>query len=264
MKHLNLILYAITRVVSCIAILVMLLTACNSRNKVIDKAGVKCSEMIEISGTIKGAEDNIPLKDAIITNNRTGKSVVSDSLGRFFALCENGDSLRISFVGCITQNIPVNTEDSTKWRVSMLEYGPLISPPLQKSYSTNSDLIMTISNLDQLKMPVDSIVVEMKNNSDKEATYGEWYRLEKKINDKWVRVPYNDKIQRMIENEGVELVFNDIGYVVSPHKEARYVNSTKAYNETITPGRYRLSKKFSYPPYPIEKSDTAYVEFEIR
>ena len=27
---------------------------------------------------------------------------------------------------------------------------------------------------------------------------------------------------------------------------------------------YRLVKTFSYPPYPIQKSDTAYVEFQIR
>lgn len=31
----------------------------------------------------------------------------------------------------------------------------------------------------------------------------------------------------------------------------------------LKPGRrYRLSKTFDYPPYPVEKSDTAYVEFE--
>jgi len=27
---------------------------------------------------------------------------------------------------------------------------------------------------------------------------------------------------------------------------------------------YRLVKTLSYPPYPIQKSDTAYVEFQIR
>ncbi|WP_300877491.1 immunoglobulin-like domain-containing protein [uncultured Duncaniella sp.] len=137
-------------------------------------------------------------------------------------------------------------------------------PMKQKSYSTNDGLTMSIVNLDNIKMPVDSIVVEMKNNSDNEATFGEYYNLEKYDNGKWVDLPYNDKIRKLLEEDGVEMVFNDVGYPVRPHSVRRYSNRTKAYNETLVPGHYRLSKKFSYPPYPTLKSDTAYVEFEIR
>ncbi len=134
---------------------------------------------------------------------------------------------------------------------------------LQKSYSTNDKLKMSVVNPDALKMPVDSIVVEMTNTADEEATYGEWFRIEKFENGKWKKVAYNDRVQKQID-QGCEMVFNDIGYIIPSHQSRTYANPTKAYNENIIPGIYRISKKFNYPPYPTLKSDTAYVEFEIR
>lgn len=229
----------------------------------IDKVGKKHPELMEICGTVVLAGNAELLKEAIITNNRTEKRVLSNSLGRFRVLCENGDSLSISYVGLVTQTIPVNPDDSTEWNISMREYGSIIEPMLQASYSTNDKLKMSVVNPDALKMPVDSIVVEMTNIADEEATYGEWFRIEKYEDGKWEKVAYNDRVQKQID-QGCEMVFNSIGYVLPSHQSKTYANPTEAYNENIIPGRYRLSKTFSYPPYPKLTSDTAYVEFEIR
>lgn len=136
--------------------------------------------------------------------------------------------------------------------------------PIQKSYSTNDKLKMVVVNHDALKIPVDSIVVEMINNADEEATFGEYYEIKKESNGKWVPLPYNDRIQKIIEQDGVAMVFNAIGYPVRPHSSRIYSTPTKAYNEKLTSGHYRLSKTFHYPPYPTLKADTAYVEFVIR
>ncbi len=136
--------------------------------------------------------------------------------------------------------------------------------PVQKSYSTNDKLKMVVVNHDELKIPVDSIVVEMINNADEEATFGEYYEIKKESNGKWMPLPYNDRIQKIIEQDGVAMVFNAIGYPVRPHSSRIYSNPTKAYNEKLTSGHYRLSKTFHYPPYPTLKTDTAYVEFVIR
>lgn len=237
-------------------LMTLLVSSCKYEGNVADK-------QIEISGNIIYGEDGLPLNGAIITNSRTKKSVLSDSVGRFSALCAKGDSLSISYVALVTQTVPVNPEDSTEWNISMRDYGPIIEPMLQKSYSTNDKFRMTVMNPDALKMPVDSIVVEVTNNADEEATYGEWFRIEKYENGKWEKVAYNDRVQKQID-QGCEMVFNSIGYVLPSHQSGTYANPTKAYNENIIPGRYRLSKTFSYPPYPKLESDTAYVEFEIR
>lgn len=240
---------------SGIVCLAMFVASCKSGNNVADSK-------VEISGRITDEASSLPLKDVILTNNRTGRSALSDSLGRFKVLCEKGDSLNISYVGLISQTIPVNPEDSTIWNISMREYGPIIEPMLQKSYSTNDKLKMVVVNPDALKMPVDSIVVEMINNADEVATYGEWYKLEKMVDGKWVNIAYNDKIKKQTDN-GIAIVFSMIAYILPPHETHLYSNPTKVYDELIVPGKYRLSKTFSYPSYPIEKSDTAYVEFEI-
>lgn len=229
----------------------------------IDKAGTKHPELIKINGQIKSTVGGRYLQDAIVTNNRTGKSAPSDALGRFRVLCEQGDSLHISNVGFISRTIPVNPEDSTEWNILMKEFGPIREPVFQKSYSSNDKLIMVVVNPDSLKMPIDSIVVEMINNADEEAVFGEWFRIEKYENGKWSKVPYNRKIQELID-QGCDMVFNDIGYIIPPHRSQTYANPTKAYNENIIPGRYRIAKSFHYPSYPILKSDTAYVEFEMR
>lgn len=256
MKRLNYISFA-ANIFGCLIVgLTTIVSACKSGGNVADR-------QIEISGKIIYSEDGAPLNGAVITNNRTEKSVLSDSLGRFRALCEKGDSLNINYVALVSQTIPVNPEDSTEWNISMREYGPIIEPMLQASYSTNDRLKMSVVNPDALKMPIDSIVVEMTNNADEEATYGEWFRIEKFENGKWKKVAYNDRVQKQID-QGCDMVFNDIGYVLPSHQSRTYANPTKAYNENIIPGRYRLSKTFSYPPYPKLKSDTAFVEFEIR
>ena len=256
MKQLNYISLAAKILGCCIVGLSTIISACKS-------SGNTADGQIEIDGKIIDGDNGSPLNGAIVTNNRTEKSALSDSLGRFSVLCEKGDTLNISYVGLVSQTIPVNPADSTEWNISMREYGPIIEPMLQKSYSTNDKLKMTVVKPDALRMPVDSIEVEMTNNADEEATYGEWFRIEKYENGKWEKVAYNNRVQKQID-QGCEIVFNSIGYVLPSHQSRTYANPTKAYNENIIPGRYRISKTFRYPPYPKLKSDTAYVEFEIR
>lgn len=103
----------------------MFVASCKSGNNVADSK-------VEISGIITDEESAQPLKDVILTVNRTGKSALSDSLGRFRVLCEKGDSLNISYVGLISRTIPVNPEDSTEWNISMRGYGPHHRPRVAK------------------------------------------------------------------------------------------------------------------------------------
>lgn len=148
MKHLNNISFA-AKIFGCLIVgLTTIVSACKSGGSVADG-------QIEISGKIIDYEDGAPLKDAIITNNRIEKSVLSDSLGRFRVLCVNGDSLNISYVGLVSQTIPVNPEDSTEWNISMREYGTITEPMLMTYASTLDGVTMSVANLNQLKIPFD-------------------------------------------------------------------------------------------------------------
>ncbi|MCM1491057.1 MAG: hypothetical protein NC095_09555, partial [Muribaculum sp.] len=71
-------------------------------------------------------------------------------------------------------------------------------------------LTMSVVNLEDLKMPVDYIIVEMKNNADDEASFGEYYKIEKYENDKWVDLQYNERIRIILEDDDIEMVFRSI------------------------------------------------------
>lgn len=229
----------------------------------IDHEGNTHPEIFDLKGMVFDSIDGTPLNQAFVKDLTNHRTTISKEDGSFSIRVNDGDSVNLSFVGFYPQTIKVASEDSVYWHIAMKETAPIIEPMLQKSYSTNDKLKMLVVNPDALKMPVDSIVVEMINNADEEATYGEWFRIEKYENGRWEKVAYNDRVQKQID-QGCEMVFNDIGYILPSRQSKTYPNPTKAYNENIIPGRYRLSKTFGYPPYPKLKSDTAYVEFEIR
>lgn len=133
----------------------------------------------------------------------------------------------------------------------------------QRSYSTAPGMTMKIVEPELIVNPVDSLVVEFTNSRMDDGMTGEYFkieRLEKAGN--WQELP----LDRKYENKDGEIcvVFNAVGYLVFPDKPLTMTVKPWFYEKTWQPGKYRLAKTYHFPPYPIEKSDTAYVEFEIR
>lgn len=133
----------------------------------------------------------------------------------------------------------------------------------QESYSTAEGMMMRIVEPQIIKSGIDSLVVEFKNTRKDEGMTGEWFRIDKKASDgHWQELPYDRKYENA--DEELCVVFNDIGWIVRPDTPFRMTVKPWFYKSDWNPGTYRLAKTFSYPPYPIQKSDTAYVEFQIR
>ena len=134
---------------------------------------------------------------------------------------------------------------------------------LQKSRSTADGMTMIIVEPEIIKMPLDSFVVEFKNDRKENGLTGEWFRIEKLSTDGlWEELP----VDRKYENTDgeVAIMFNDVGIVVFHDSALRLTVKPWFYKTDWTSGRYRISKTFSYPPYPTLRSDTAYVEFQIK
>ncbi|MDE7111675.1 MAG: hypothetical protein K2O38_07220 [Muribaculaceae bacterium] len=142
-----------------------------------------------------------------------------------------------------------------------------IEPPYvmpQKSYATAEGMIMRIVSPDPVRTPVDSLIVEFTNSRDAELTTGEWYRIDTKSDEgNWIQAPYSKKYLDLLA-KGTEVCFNGIGYSLKPDGSFRMTVKPWLYDLSDKSTTYRLVKTFSYPPYPIHKSDTAYVEFQIR
>lgn len=133
----------------------------------------------------------------------------------------------------------------------------------QKCYATAEGMAMRIVSPYPIKVPVDSLVVEFTNRRDKEMTTGEFYRVDMKTDKGWCQAPYSSKYMDYLAKD-FAVCFNDIGYVVRPDSSYKMTVKPWIYDISDKAATYRIVKTFSYPPYPIEKSDTAYVEFQIR
>lgn len=133
----------------------------------------------------------------------------------------------------------------------------------QKFYATAEGMTMRIVSPDLIINSVDSIVVEFTNNRSSEMTTGEWYRIDVKSGDGWREAPYSQKFLDILA-KGSDVVVNDIGYGLLSGGSFRMTEKPWIYDLSDRSATYRLVKTFDYPPYPIQKSDTAYLEFQIR
>lgn len=226
----------------------------------IDRKGNAVSNLTEIKGFILFADDGKPLEGAIIKNCRNGKSVASKDDGSFHILALNGDTLDLSYVGTVRQRIPVNPSDSTNWTVSLCPMGPIVEPMLQHSVSSLDGVTMSVEGLNDLKIPVDSIVVSICNSTDHILLFGEKYRLEKQDGETWIPMPYNRKYE---DGECIQ-VFTAIGYIYTPHSTHSNVNHTQPFSKKFNRGIYRLTKNFRVETAAgWNREDSISVEFEI-
>ena len=76
-----------------------------------------------------------------------------------------------------------------------------------------------------LKLPLDSIVVEMMNDTDSTCMTGEAYAIEQRVIDEWTVLPIKPR------KEGAVYAFNDIGYELAPH-------STHQFTIHVEPDKY--------------------------
>lgn len=97
-----------------------------------------------------------------------------------------------------------------------------------KSLSQTDSLIRRI-----LKLPLDSIVVEMMNNTDSTCVTGEAYTIEQRINGEWTVLPIKPR------KDGTVYAFNDIGYELAPH-------STRQFTIHVEPDKYDFERGQEY------------------
>jgi len=84
-----------------------------------------------------------------------------------------------------------------------------------------------------LKLPVDSIVVEVINNTDSTCVTGEAYAIEQRLNDEWTVLSIKPK------KDGAVYAFNDIGYELAPH-------STRLFTIHVEPDKYDFERGQEY------------------
>ena len=99
---------------------------------------------------------------------------------------------------------------------------------IDKSISRSDSLIRRT-----LRLPLDSITVEIVNNTDRTCVTGEAYTIEQRINGEWTVLPIKPR------KDGTVYAFNDIGYELAPH-------STRQFTIHVEPDKYDFERGQEY------------------
>ena len=103
-----------------------------------------------------------------------------------------------------------------------------------KSLSQTNSLIRRI-----LKLSLNSIVVEMMNNTDSTCVTSESYTIEQRVNDVWTILPIKPR------KDGAVYAFNDIGYELAPHSTRLFTIHVDSDKYDFERGQeYRIVKEF--------------------
>ncbi len=103
-----------------------------------------------------------------------------------------------------------------------------------KSLSQSDSVIRMTLNL-----PLDSIVVEMMNNTDSTCMTGEAYTIEQWVNGEWTVLPIKPR------KDGAVYAFNDIGYELAPHSTRLFTIHVDSDKYDFERGQeYRIVKEF--------------------
>ena len=108
-----------------------------------------------------------------------------------------------------------------------------------------------------LRLPLDSITVEIVNNTESTCITGEAYTIEQRVNDVWTILPIKPR------KDGAVYAFNDIGYELAPH-------STRLFTIHVEPDKYdfergleyRIAKEFFKKGKKVPQSVYCYFSFE--
>ena len=108
-----------------------------------------------------------------------------------------------------------------------------------------------------LRLPLDSITVEIVNNTESTCITGEAYTIEQRVNDVWTILPIKPR------KDGAVYAFNDIGYELASHSTRLftiYVDSDKYDFERGQ--EYRIVKEFFKKGKKEPQSVYCYFSFE--
>lgn len=105
---------------------------------------------------------------------------------------------------------------------------------------------------DQYLTTEKELKVTIQNDSNSEFFYGRQFSIEKKIDDIWYTVPFNNNL------------FEDIGIILRPKESTQETISLERLKDKLSQGEYRLSKSFEFKSdITEEKQFTLVAPFKV-
>ena len=143
--------------------------------------------------------------------------------------------LAIALTSCHQLSQRAEAEQSTDRTEAMTSADTLRLVITDKHLSQTDSLIRRT-----LRLPLDSITVEIVNNTESTCITGEAYTIEQRVNDVWTILPIKPR------KDGAVYAFNDIGYELAPHSTRLFTIHVDSDKYDFERGReYRIVKELS-------------------
>ena len=160
--------------------------------------------------------------------------------------------LAIALTSCHQLSQRAEAEQSTDRTKVVTSAAPLRMVITDKHLSQTDSLTRRT-----LRLPLDSITVEIVNNTESTCITGEAYTIEQRVNDVWTILPIKPR------KDGAVYAFNDIGYELAPH-------STRLFTIHVEPDKYdfkrgqehRIVKEFFKKGKKVPQNVYCYFSFE--
>ena len=108
-----------------------------------------------------------------------------------------------------------------------------------------------------LRLPLDSITVEIVNNTESTCITGEAYTIEQRLNDEWTVLSIKPR------KDGAVYAFNDIGYELAPHSTRLFTIHVDSDKYDFERGQeYRIVKEFFKKGKSVPQSVYCYFTIE--
>ena len=108
-----------------------------------------------------------------------------------------------------------------------------------------------------LRLPLDSIIVEIVNNTESTCITGEAYTIEQRVNDVWTILPIKPR------KDGAICAFSDIGYEIAPHSSRLFTIHVDSDKYDFERGQeYRIVKEFFKKGKKVPQSVYCYFTIE--
>ena len=160
--------------------------------------------------------------------------------------------LAIALTSCHQLSQRAEAEQSTDRTKVVTSADPLRMVIIDKHLAQTDSLIRRT-----LKLPVDSIVVEVINNTDSTCVTGEAYAIEQRVNDVWTILHIKPR------KDGAVYAFNDIGYELAPHSTRLFTIHVDSDKYDFERGQeYRIVKEFFKKGKKVPQSVYCYFSFE--
>ena len=160
--------------------------------------------------------------------------------------------LAIALTSCHQLSQRAEAEQSTD-RTKVVTSADLLRMVITDKHLSQTDSLTRRT----LRLPLDSITVEIVNNTESTCITGEAYTIEQRVNDVWTILPIKPR------KDGAVYAFNDIGYELAPH-------STRLFTIHVEPDKYdfergqiyRIVKEFFKKGKRVPQSVYCYFSFE--